>query len=181
MTNRLSILILAGTAAALLGPWGRPCIAQPASTAPAAKAAAPTEAPADRPVPPPSRKGAEALEDAAVTRRGPTSFDGYVRTLLALAAVVALIFLARLLIRRFGHSGQGVGRSEPVSVISRTSVGPRQQLLLVEMGPKLLLVGASASGFSSLGEVSDPDEVASLLAKAGRKAPMPATSAEDSE
>jgi len=88
---------------------------------------------------------------------------GLAQTLGALALVVALIFLVRYLLRRFGGASGSPGRSEAIEVVARTVVAPRQQLMLVRLGQRLMLVGAGSGGFSALGEVTDPREVAELL------------------
>ncbi|HAU36557.1 MAG TPA: flagellar biosynthetic protein FliO [Phycisphaerales bacterium] len=93
---------------------------------------------------------------------------GWGRTLAALAIVVGLIFLLRWVLRRMG-SPSAVRRG-PMEVIARTTVSGRQQLLLVRLGERLLVVGSGPEGMTSLGEVRDPAEVAALTqsAEAGR-------------
>ncbi|HOF17697.1 MAG TPA: flagellar biosynthetic protein FliO [Phycisphaerae bacterium] len=93
---------------------------------------------------------------------------GWGRTLAALAIVVGLIFLLRWVLRRMGSPA--AARRGPMEVIARTTVSGRQQLLLVRLGERLLVVGSGPEGMTSLGEVRDPAEVAALTrsAEAGR-------------
>jgi hypothetical protein len=64
-----------------------------------------------------------------------------------------------------------MGRSAPgrasaaISVVSRSVVGPRQQLMLVQVGKRLVLVGNSGGQMNSLCEISEADEVGDLLGK----------------
>jgi flagellar biogenesis protein FliO len=53
--------------------------------------------------------------------------------------------------------------SQVIRVISRSVVGPKQQFLLVQIGRRLVLVGDSGANMSSLAEIDDADEVASLV------------------
>jgi len=104
------------------------------------------------------------LEDDRVgDGRSGGPLTGLLQTLGALALVVALIFLARYLLKRFGGAGRSPGRNEAIEVVARTAVAPRQQLMLVRLGERLVLVGTAGGGFSALCEITDPQEVAKLL------------------
>lgn len=110
-----------------------------------------------------------SAEDRAVSSDGGRGAAGsIVRTLLALAVVVALIVGLRIALRRF--RGSSVSRTGPMSVLARTSVSARQQLLLVRLGRRLVLVGSGPEGMRALTEVLDADEVADLIRQAGGKA-----------
>lgn len=83
------------------------------------------------------------------------------RTLGALALVVVLIFVARMMLKRFGPvSGAG---SRVLDVLASSTVSPRQQLLLVRVGRRVVLVGRSPAAMATLSEVTDPEEVAELV------------------
>lgn len=92
-----------------------------------------------------------------------TADDGWpLQTLGALGVVIGLILVAKWAWGRFG--GGVVARSTPaVEVLSRTSVAPRNHVLLVRVGGRILVLGDSASGLRTLADVTEPDEVASLL------------------
>jgi flagellar biogenesis protein FliO len=82
----------------------------------------------------------------------------------ALAVVLALIFLFRALLTRWtGRSGAGTN-SPLIEVLHRAAVAPRQHVLLIRMGSRLLLVNESANGLRTLAHIRDPQEVADLLA-----------------
>ncbi len=84
------------------------------------------------------------------------------KTAAALGVVIGLILLLR-----FGWSrltGQApAARSPVVEVLSRTTIAPRNHVLLLRLGDRILVVADSAAGLRTLANVDDPEEVASLL------------------
>lgn len=75
------------------------------------------------------------------------------------------ILLAGLLARHYlvSHVAFENGASSPIEVLSRQSIGPQQQLLLLSFGQKLLLVGVTPSGLSTLSTIDAEEEVQSIL------------------
>lgn len=141
------------------------CLLAVLAAAPAALAQPePAEDPATRPV----RKAAQTgIEQESLSRDAAGDGSGWARTLLALGLVVALVFVVRHVLRRFGP-GAPAGNRRAVQVVSRVSVSPRQQLVLVRLGERLLLIGSGADGMRTLAEVTDPDEVAALTGAAAK-------------
>lgn len=92
-----------------------------------------------------------------------TGTSGILQTLMALGGVIALILLLRWAWLRL--SGQpGAAASTPVvEVLSRTTVAPRNHVLLLRVGHRILIVGDSSSGMRTLASVDDEQEVADLL------------------
>ena len=84
------------------------------------------------------------------------------RTLLALAVVVALIFAARIMLRRFSPVS-GPRRREVLDVLARATVSPRHQLLLIRAGRRVVLVGQGPASLTTLSEIKDTEEVAALI------------------
>jgi flagellar biogenesis protein FliO len=150
-------------------PWGIPCAGGQESR-PEAGGAGGTGVPAAarpagqddkgaKPLPP---RSASDVEARRVARKGGTG-GGWWQTLGALAVVVAAIFAVRLVLRRLAGT-VGMRRSgQPIEVLARATIGSRQQVALVRLGRRLVLVGSGPSGMSPLAEVSDPAEVADLL------------------
>lgn len=101
-----------------------------------------------------------ATGSTQVSREDSFSFT---RVTLALGAVVSLILVFRWGARRFMIGGVTTGHSRAVQVISRTIVSPKQQLMLVKVGRRLVLVANTAAGMNAICEIRDEQEVADLL------------------
>jgi flagellar biogenesis protein FliO len=81
----------------------------------------------------------------------------------ALAAVIGLILLLRWLGKRFFSLPTAQRTSRVVQVLSRSVLSPKQHLVLVRVGQRVLVAADNGSQMSRLSEITDPDEVASLL------------------
>jgi flagellar biogenesis protein FliO len=81
---------------------------------------------------------------------------------LALGGVLALIFAMRWLGKKM-VPGARRGTSRAVQVLVQSPLSARQQLMLVQVGRRLVLVGNSGSEMSALCQIKDPDEVAEVL------------------
>jgi len=104
-----------------------------------------------------------------------TSFEPG-RVVLSLAAVVGLILFLKWGSKKVfalpSASGAGV-----MQVVSRTNLAPKQQMLLVRVGRRLMVIGDSGGRLTGLGEITDPDEVASLLGQTQTAQAAPSASA----
>ncbi len=116
---------------------------------------------------------------AAAARRAsgepkPAVSTGWVRSTLALVAVVALIGLLAWGYRTVtGNASLPLGRPRRpgvLEVIARATLGPRQSLCLVRCGPRMVLVGLSGDQVSALDVISDPNLVADLAGEQLRSA-----------
>lgn len=91
-----------------------------------------------------------------------TSGSGVLGTLGALGLIVGLILAGRWAWVRFG--GGVVARGSPaVEILSRTTVAPRNHVVLVRIGPRILVLGDSPAGLRALSQIEEPEEVADLL------------------
>lgn len=107
-------------------------------------------------------RGATTQSVAAVDR-SPDGFD-FTRVMLALGAVVSLIFALKWGARRFMPGSAFSSHSRAIQVISRTVISPKQQLMLVKVGRRLVLVSNSGNaGISPICEIRDEQEVSELL------------------
>jgi flagellar biogenesis protein FliO len=79
-------------------------------------------------------------------------------------AVVGLLGGAFLLLRRFGKNSRLQGAAGAIRILARKPLGQKQEILLVEVGTKVFMVGSTRDHLSALGEFSAPDEVAVLRA-----------------
>lgn len=87
----------------------------------------------------------------------------YPRLLAALGIVIGLIFVLRWLSRLFFPAATGRGKSRAVEVLARSPLSPKQQVMLLRVGRRLLVVGDSGSQMNALCEITDSDEVAALV------------------
>ena len=108
---------------------------------------------------------------ATTGRRGAA---GWARTIGSLAAVVALIMLLAWGYRAVAGgplSLAGRGRvAGLIDVVSRTAVSPRQTLVLVRIGPRMVLLGVSPERIERLDNIDDAELVSRLagVAQSGR-------------
>lgn len=92
----------------------------------------------------------------------PQSLD-YPRVLAALGIVIGLIFVLRWFGRFFFPAAVGRGKNRAIEVISRSPLSPKQQVMLLRVGRRLIVVADSGSQMNPLCEITDPDEVAALV------------------
>ncbi|MFG0249589.1 MAG: FliO/MopB family protein [Phycisphaeraceae bacterium JB051] len=84
-------------------------------------------------------------------------------TITALGVVIALIFAMRMGMNKLSGRPVMGGRSGIVEVLSRTSLSPRNQVMLLRLGQRIIVVSEGPAGVRTLANVDDPDEVAGLL------------------
>ncbi|MBI1336379.1 MAG: hypothetical protein GC164_05395 [Phycisphaera sp.] len=118
-----------------------------------------------------SRGGVVPWLAASGSRSTGSSSGWALKTLSALGLVIAMILFTRLAMQRLGGRVAAAGRSQAVQVLSRTTVAPRNHVLLLRVGGRILVVNDSSQGMRTLCEVSDPDEVASLIGSVNASKP----------
>jgi flagellar biogenesis protein FliO len=88
------------------------------------------------------------------------------RVVLALGAVIGLMLLCRQMIKRSGAvMGAGERPSGVLEIMARYPVARGQHLVLIKLARRIILVHHSGGAMRTLSEISDGDEVASLLAR----------------
>ncbi len=85
------------------------------------------------------------------------------RVVLALVLVIAIIFLLRWIAQQFFGAPSAKRSSRAVQVLSRSMVGPRQHVLLLQVGQRVIVVGDTGGQMNPLAEIKDPDEIAALI------------------
>lgn len=110
----------------------------------------------------PANEPARNPTTSAASPAAPRGFD-LARVLGALTLVLALIFVLRWVLRRSISPGSLPGATNAVQVLTRSPLSPRQQLLLVRVGRRLLVVSDCNGQLNPLSEITDPDEVAALV------------------
>lgn len=162
----LAVLAFAASASAAV-PGGEfaPAGAQgePASRSPAAPAAINLE---DQPIKRtrPAAPAAPATQKTAA--RAPTTSAGGLdvkRVVMALAVVIILILLVRVLGKQF-FGVTGVRRTtRAVQVMSRSPYSPRHEIVTLRIGRRLLVLADGGGQVNTLSEITDPDEVAAFV------------------
>ena len=81
----------------------------------------------------------------------------------ALAIVIALILLLRWGGKKLFQQG-GMSRStRAIQVLARAPLAPRQHIVMVRVGRRVIVVGECGSQMNPLCEITDGDEIAALL------------------
>ena len=93
---------------------------------------------------------------------GPSNAWDMAKVPMALGGVLLLIFGMRALGKKMVPGGAGRS-SRAVQVLVRSTVSPRQQLMLIQVGRRLVLVGSGGTEMNPLCQIDDPDEVAEVL------------------
>jgi len=109
------------------------------------------------------RSSPAPMPAASQPASGMSSIYNLQRVLIALAAVIALVFLLRWVGRKMLGLPSISRASSVIQVVGRVPMAPRQQLVLVRVGQRLLVLGDSAGQLSTLTEITEADEVAAVL------------------
>lgn len=159
-----------------VGLLGVRALQDPAAAAREATVALPPGLPEPAPaavIPPPSGAAAEPFP-------APAAGPGLGSFLVASFAVVGLLGGAFLLLRRMVRGTRLLGGGA-IEVLARRALGPRQEVFLVDVGPRVFLIGATRDRLSALGTFA-PEEASELRSRLGaaprtapaRPAPRPA-------
>jgi flagellar biogenesis protein FliO len=92
------------------------------------------------------------------------------RLVLALGGVVLLIFILSVLARRLFPGVVGPRATSAIKVISRCTITPKQHLLLIQVGKRLVVVGDNGAQLNPLCEITGEEEVAALLGQVREEA-----------
>ncbi|MCZ6836562.1 MAG: hypothetical protein O7G85_12370 [Planctomycetota bacterium] len=86
------------------------------------------------------------------------------RTLGAMAVVIGLILLLRVVLQRLNPNARGgMSPSGVLQILARYPIAKGQQLILLKLGRRIVLTHQSATGMATLTEITDPEELGSLL------------------
>jgi flagellar biogenesis protein FliO len=93
----------------------------------------------------------------------------------SLGIVLGLFLVLAWCCRRFAPAGSAQLPKEAIELLGRAPLSAKQQMQLVRVGNKLLVVALSATGAETLTEITDPVEVERLLALCRRGQPTSAS------
>lgn len=126
------------------------------------------------PLKPPSRSERGGATSPAVPQSG---LRTVVSVLGSLGAVLGAFFVVAWVVRRGMPGAVGLLPREALEVLGRAPLAGRQQVHLIRLGSKLVLVSVTPTGAETLSEVTEPDEVQRLLAICRQEQPASSTSA----
>jgi flagellar biogenesis protein FliO len=107
--------------------------------------------------------GGTPATQTSLTAGSPTSPWNMGRVPLALGAVILLIIAMRRLGKGMLPGAANHRASRAVQVLVRSTVAPKQQIMLIQVGRRLVLVGSAGAEMNPLCEIDDADEVAEVL------------------
>jgi flagellar biogenesis protein FliO len=87
---------------------------------------------------------------------------------LSLGGVVGLILLTRLVLKRFLGLEATLG-GQVIEVLARQNLSARQQLALLQVGRRIVLVGSSGGQLATLATITDADEIAEIVARSRQR------------
>lgn len=82
----------------------------------------------------------------------------------SLAIVLGLFGALVWVLRRSGGAGLANVSKDTLQVLGRTPLAPRQNIVLVRCGRRVLVLAVGGTNTSTLAEITDPDEINELLA-----------------
>lgn len=98
--------------------------------------------------------------ESKVNAKGTTgTVQMFVSVLSSLAIVIGLILASFWFYRKAAPTMSGALPKQVVQVLGRTPLAPRQQLVLLRLGPKLVLVSNLHGEVRTISEITDPLEV----------------------
>ena len=87
------------------------------------------------------------------------------RVAIALTVVIGLIFVLRFGLRRVFPGAVPQRSTRAMQVLCRFTISPRQHLLLVQVGKRLIVVGDGGAQLNPLCEITSQDEVEAIVAQ----------------
>ncbi len=152
-----------------------PRAASPPAVAASAETGTPSSAGQSVPLPLAPRRG---VRPEATTAPGRSNgLSSLLTAGSSLAVVLGLFFVMAWLVRRAGPRGASLLPTEVVEVLGRAPLAARQQIHLLRLGNKLVLVCLHPDGAQPLAEITEPDEVTRLAGLCRQAQPNSTTAA----
>ena len=99
--------------------------------------------------------------------QGVSTETGLGGALGATVFVLAILLGAFLLLRKFLGRSRLFAQGSAMRVLARRPLAPRQEVILVEVGARVFVVGATRESLSRLGELTGAEEIAALRSQCG--------------
>src|SRR5688572_6880554 len=139
-------------------------ICTPTALAEVVGAAAPATAPANV-----IRTSASREGTAAASPSSSAALD-LPRVIASLAIVIGFILILRWAARRFLRLPGALRSSDAIRVLSRTAISPKQHVLALLVGKRVLIVADNGQQLSTLCELTDEQELAEFTGRNGDEA-----------
>jgi len=98
-----------------------------------------------------------SLSDSAFQNQ-PDSFGGaFVKTILALLVILAVVYILAVFLKRFVNKNQSSG-SIPVNVVGSKLFSPKKAIYIVDVQDKRLVIGVTDSAITKLAELNIDEE-----------------------
>lgn len=114
---------------------------------------------------------ARAGENQELKRGGAVGKSSLLRDLWPLLAVLALIAGIVFFLKKYMPVRRMLAGSQVLQIVARTHVSAKQQLMLVKLGRKMVLIGVSPERIQTVATVDDPDQVALLMGDIASQSP----------
>jgi flagellar biosynthetic protein FliO len=96
------------------------------------------------------------------------------KTLLSLAAVLALMVGVVYVLKRYVYNGaQGGTQRVAVEVLGQRSLQPKRSIVVVKVLDTVFVIGMSEQGMQTLGTIENEESLAALSQKLGADEPSP--------
>jgi flagellar biogenesis protein FliO len=165
----LPLLFIAalGIAVYMLGSFGTPAAASQPAASPTATAAA-TSAPGTQDTGYLAGQYSDATTQPQAQQAQPNNWFGdIVDVLIKLVVVLGVLYLCLRGLRYLNNKSRAAtSAGSPVKVLYSTSLAQHQNLYLVELGDKVLLLGGTSNQIGLLSEIADKDLIAALHSSA---------------
>jgi len=91
--------------------------------------------------------------------RAGSAGNAVTKVITSLAVVLGLFLLGVLILRKANTRGGAMLPGEVVQTLGRAPLSGRQEMHLVRVGNKLLLLSVTATGAETLTEITEPEEI----------------------
>lgn len=108
---------------------------------------------------------ADAKDTKAIGRQSTGRGFWQASDFLPLFAVLALVALAAWAVKKYLPARRLVSGTGVMEIVARLPLNPKQSLVLVKMGQRMVLVGLSPERVNTVCLVDDPEEVANLTGR----------------
>jgi flagellar biogenesis protein FliO len=122
-------------------------------------------------------KSSKTAEESATTSQPASGLDT-TRIIFSLVVVLGLIFGLKFFGQKWFNPITAKSSNRTVETLSRAIIGPKQQILLIRVGKRrVIVVGDSGGKLSQLDQITDADEIAELVGQLHTDKLGPAASA----